>query len=82
MVLALVDLLPLPLPPLPSPVRCAATPDTVAAFGEVGEQAEEVAQQAGELIGEELATDWPEERPSLLCEGERGNLRAALNIAK
>lgn len=36
------------------------------------EESVEPVEQTGELAGEELAKLWPEDKPSLLCEGDNG----------
>lgn len=43
---------------------------------------EESVEQTGEVAGDELAKLWPEERPSLLCEGDIGNVLVLLNMAR
>lgn len=43
---------------------------------------DESVEQTGEVAGDELAKLWPEDKPSLLCEGDNGKVLVRLNIAR
>lgn len=38
---------------------------------------DESVEQTGEVAGDELAKLWPDERPSLLCDGDSGRPKTA-----
>lgn len=49
---------------------------------EADEEEDESVEQTGEVAGDELAKLWPDDKPSLLCDGDNGKWLVRLKMAR